>query len=186
LKLTNEFSDRKGEILFFLDHYKYLSGKILDIGCGTGNMAEYYPDYTGISTNPTEVDAGKQRGRNIILCDSHDLLYHFKVNSFDGFIMWDSLEHFYSPLLALHNAEMILKEGGRGLIFMPGQNWLDCKDHIHVMTKPQMLHLINKVGKLEVTCYPKRYEDPTIYCEGMAVYEVRKNSEKEQVFKLWG
>ncbi len=184
--LNNTFSDRKGKILFFPEHYKFLSGKILDIGCGTGNMAEYYPDYTGISTNPIEVETGKKRGRNIILCDAHDLTYHFKADSFDGFIMWDSLEHFHSPYTALSEIKMMLKNGGRGLIFMPGQNWLDCKDHIHVMTEPQMLHLINKVGSFDVKCYPKKYDDPGIYCEGMAVYELTKNIEKEQIFALQG
>jgi SAM-dependent methyltransferase len=184
--LKNTFSDRKGEILFFPEHYKFLSGNILDIGCGTGNMADYYPQYTGISTNPQEVETGKKRGRNILFCDAHDLSYPFKVETFDGFIMWDSLEHFYSPFLALNEAKTVLKNGGRGLIFMPGQNWLNCKDHIHVMTEPQMLQLINKVGSFEVKCYPKKYDDPIIYCDGMAVYELTKNVEKEQIFELQG
>jgi SAM-dependent methyltransferase len=180
--MINTFSDRRGEILFFKDHFSWLLDTrcVLDIGCGTGNMADWFRNYIGITSNPQEVEVGKARGRDIRLCDAHDLSGLTDIG-IDGFIMWDSLEHFVSPYTALKEIYKILPHGGKGLIFMPGQNWLDCKDHIHVMTVPQMNHLLNKVG-FDRVVHEKTYEDKNIYCEGMAVYELVKDENKVFTF----
>ncbi len=186
--MVNTFSDRRGEILFFKDHKEYLNPckHIIDIGCGTGNMADYFPQkYTGITTNPEEVKAGISRGRDIVLCDAHGEKLKEIAKGCDGFIMWDSLEHFTAPYLALKNIFDILPEDGRGLIFMPGQNWLDCRDHIHTMTVPQMMHILNKVNFTSVV-HEKKYPDLHIACEGMAVYEVTKISSRVQNYTYWG
>lgn len=187
--LDNTFSDRRGEILFFNEHKDFLKDRtIIDIGCGTGNMADYYKDYVGLTNNINESTAGKKRGRKMIWGDAHELndvirASQYNKIKFDGFIMWDSLEHFVSPYIALCEARDLMPEGGRGLIFMPGQNWLSCRDHIHVMTVPQMEHLLNKVGGFDGIIHEKQY-DTNEYGDstGMAVYELIKNSEHVSYF----
>lgn len=174
MHINNDFSDRR-EVLFFKDYYNRIKGKILDIGCGTGNASEWYDDYTGITTNPDEVAEGIRRNRNIVLCDAHQLNMVFRPSIFNGFIMWDTLEHFYSPYIALLEAKQVLKEGGKGLIFMPGQNWLTCHDHIHTMTKPQMLHLFNRTNFKVLEANLHNYPDGSDGC-GMAVYVIQKDS----------
>jgi len=164
------YSDRR-EVLFFKDHYLYLTGKVLDIGCGTGNAADFYNDYTGITLNRQEIDTGVTRGRNIKYMDAENL--SLDTSTFDGFIMWDSLEHFLSPYRALCEARRVLKPNGRGLIFMPGQNWVNCHEHLHVMTVPQMEQLLKRTFFRIASVYEKTYpNDPDKFCEGMAVYEI--------------
>ena len=73
-QLSNTFSDRRGEILFFNEHKDFLADRtIIDIGCGTGNMADYYKHYVGVTSNIEEVENGKKRGRNILFGDAHNL-----------------------------------------------------------------------------------------------------------------
>jgi ubiquinone/menaquinone biosynthesis C-methylase UbiE len=171
-KPTLNYSDRK-EVLFFKDHYKYLSGAVLDIGCGTGNAGNFYDNYIGITLNHKEIE---NRLHDVRYMNAENL--EFPDNTFDGFIMWDSLEHFLSPYVALMEAQRVLKEGGKGLIFMPGQNWLDCHEHLHVMTIPQMQQLLKRTFFELIEVIPKTYPDnPDRFCEGMAIYYIRKNTD---------
>ena len=112
----------------------------------------------------------------------HDI--PFIDEKFDGFIMWDSLEHCQSAYIALCEARRILKEGGKGIIFMPGQNWLNCHCHITCYTIPQMQQLFRQSGLCCVEIHEKTYQDDSQKeCEGMAVYLVVKDPEYKAVFK---
>ena len=154
----------------------YLTGSILDIGCGTGNLQSHIRPcvrYTGVTSNELEAAEGIKRGRDIRHLDAHDLS---KISgSYNWFVMWDSLEHFYSPFIALLEAKKKIKTYGQGLIFMPGQNWLGCHDHIHTMTVPQMFHLFKRTGFKLIRCDERKYDNPNTYCEGMAVYIVEND-----------
>jgi ubiquinone/menaquinone biosynthesis C-methylase UbiE len=178
-KILDDYSDRP-DVLFQDEHLPYILNceNIIDLGCGNGRLVKklnevYKKNAVGITYNPQEVK--NKLHKNIQLMDMHEL--DFNDESFDGFVMWDSLEHCSSAYIALCEARRVLKENGKGLIFMPGQNWLDCHVHICCYTVKQMLQLF-KQAKLElVNVYEKKYiQDENRYCEGMAIYEVRKNS----------
>lgn len=177
--LQDDFSNRD-EVLFMDKYIKELQpqkGHLLDIGCGTGTSSKLWRgEWTGVTGNTEEVKVGAQKNLDISLRDAHDLGFDDKV--FDCFMMWDSLEHFVAPFIALSEAKRVLVNGGQGLIFMPGQNWLDHHNHIHVMTMPQMYQLFKRVGLKILNAWGLVYpHDPTLWCEGMAVYRVEKDPE---------
>jgi len=163
----DEFSNRSN-VLFFDEEIGYLheEGKTIDIGCGTGNSQPYFGNWTGLTFNKMEFDSAKQSfpNRDIVYGDAHNI--SFPNGIFDNFIFWDSLEHMVSPFIALIEAMRVCKPMAKGLIFMPGQNWLEHHDHIHVMNVPQMEQLFRKVGLRCVKSIRKKYpSNPEMYCE---------------------
>lgn len=181
----DDYSNRP-EILFqdeFMDFIK-AHKQILDIGSGTGQLVQKLNTTSertayGITYNPLEVK--NKIHDNILLADMHNL--PFRNESFDLFIMWDSLEHAQSAYIALCEAKRVLKINGHGLIFMPGQNWLDCSCHICVYTVAQMKQLFKQSGLKLIDVYEKTYpNDETISCEGMAIYKVKNDKDYKPTF----
>lgn len=175
---NDEYSDRQ-EVLFFDEHVNFLNqcGKVLDLGCGTGNASKHilakYIKYVGITHNQLEVDEAKKRGIDVRYGDMHNLSF-LKGSMFDGAIMWDSLEHCVAPFIALKEAKKYLTYDGKLLIFMPGRNWINEASHLHVMYPDQMMDILYKAGfyaNCIIKHYPKGTISENVDYTGMAVYE---------------
>lgn len=85
------------------------TGTTLEIGGGTGNLKQYLANVisTDIVKTPM-LDA---------TCDAHAL--PFKDESFDNIIAVDALHHFESPIRFFHEAQRILRKGGRIILLDP-------------------------------------------------------------------
>ncbi|MEW5920580.1 MAG: class I SAM-dependent methyltransferase [Bacillota bacterium] len=179
----DEYSDRQ-TVLYLFDHLPWLDEcqKIIDLGCGVGNLVKKLIDrgkeVVGVTYQKSEVQAGKKKhGIDLILADMHDL--PFNDSYFDGMVMWDSLEHCTAPYIALCEARRVVRPGGRGLIFMPGQDWQDCRYHLIVLTQKQMVHLLKQSGwKLERLADKSTKTKPE-----MTVYEVVNDPNYKPGFK---
>lgn len=166
----DEFSNRDATTLVgWVELFPMLQGynKILDIGCGVGNVVSHLNSIgfnaTGVTYQQREVEYAKSLGRNtIIQADMHVL--PFQDNSFDMFLMWDSLEHAIAPLAALHEAKRVVKPGGRGCIFIPSQNWIETPYHIIVPTIRQMRHLLGLAGLSLEAIIDYWGNEQAIYC----------------------
>ena len=80
-----------------------ISGKTLDIGCGTGRYSKYFPNRIGIDIYKTPaVD---------FIADAHDLKI-FKGEEFDGILCTEVLEHLHSPQIAINEMYRVLKTNG--------------------------------------------------------------------------
>jgi len=147
----DEFSDRDPETLIgWKENYPYIADCkiIIDIGCGIGNVVEWLSKRGhlsfGITYQNKEVIRAHELKRAVYYGDMHNL--GGMESSFDAFIMWDSLEHSIAPLIALNEVKRIIRNGGKGLIFIPNQNWVECSYHIIVPTIRQMKHLLELAG----------------------------------------
>jgi SAM-dependent methyltransferase len=97
---------------------------LLDIGCGTGWLAEHFADYTGIDGSPDAVAAAAERGRHIVHGDVDQPL-PFEDSSFDGVVLKDLLEHVTDPVAVVREAHRVLKPGGRVFASSPdAQRWV--------------------------------------------------------------
>lgn len=105
------------------------SGKILDLGSGTGaflnEMAKNGWDATGLE--PSE-DARKfaKRTYNINL-RNNDELFSLPANSFDAITLWHVLEHIHQLHRTMQQLKNLLKENGKLIIAVPNYTSLDQK-----------------------------------------------------------
>lgn len=98
--------------------------KLLDVGCGTGWIADHFSDYTGVDGSPDAVAAARERGRNVDLHDVAERL-PFDDASFDGVVMKDLLEHVPDPVALVRQVRRVLRPGGRVFASSPdAQRWV--------------------------------------------------------------
>lgn len=98
--------------------------QLLDIGCGSGWLAQHFPSYTGIDGSPEAVEIARGLGRNVTEGDVNEPL-PFADESFDAIVMKDLLEHVTDPVAVVREAKRVLRPGG--LIFASSpdaQRWV--------------------------------------------------------------
>jgi SAM-dependent methyltransferase len=101
------------------------TGKILDIGCGTGRftipLASRFPDFTVVgadkSSNMLEQAQQKQGAERVLWSEQDICNQDFDSASFDLVFLSDLLHHIANPLDAIRECKRVLRPGG----------WLLCK-----------------------------------------------------------
>lgn len=97
---------------------------LLDIGCGTGWLAQHFPSYTGIDGSPDAVEIAHGLGRNVIQGDVDEPL-PFAAESFDAVVMKDLLEHVADPVALVREVRRVLRPGGIVFASSPdAQRWV--------------------------------------------------------------
>jgi SAM-dependent methyltransferase len=98
--------------------------KLLDVGCGTGWLAEHFSDYTGIDGSPEAVAAAQAKGRSIVQGDVDEPL-PFEDSSFDGVVLKDLLEHVADPVALVRDVHRVLRPAGLVFASSPdAQRWV--------------------------------------------------------------
>lgn len=95
------------------------AGRILDIGCGTGEFSGSFPNfsYTGIDISPAYIAYAKKRyRRNFIVMDAMHL--QFAADSYDAVFIMAILHHLSQAQVnsVLQEAKRVVKTGGKVLI----------------------------------------------------------------------
>jgi SAM-dependent methyltransferase len=145
---------------------------ILDIGCGTGvAINELYnqgKDVSGITINEVEKKKaiekyGEWIGGLIAIGDVHELPWASDL--FDGVIMWEILEHTISPLIALWEANRVLKMGGKLVLMIPHECYIGIPDHTIVTNHAQTKALLNKAGFSVTSLWDMTGQSGRYWCE---------------------
>ena len=98
--------------------------RVLDVGCGTGWLADHFADYTGLDGSPDAVAAAVERGRDVRLHDVAEPL-PCEDTSFDAVVMKDLLEHVPDPVALVREVRRVLRPGGRVFASSPdAQRWV--------------------------------------------------------------
>ena len=97
---------------------------LLDIGCGNGWLAEYFPNYTGVDAMPEAVAAAAAKRRNVLQADADEPL-PFDNATFDAVVLKDVLEHVRDPVAVVREARRVLRPRGRVFAASPdAQRWV--------------------------------------------------------------
>jgi SAM-dependent methyltransferase len=121
--------------------------KLLDVGCGTGWLAEHFSDYIGIDGSPEAVAAALSKGRSIVQGDVDEPL-PFEDASFEGVVLKDLLEHVADPVAVVRETHRVLRPGGRVFASSPdAQRWVwDDYTHRRPFTRKGMRLLFADQG----------------------------------------
>ena len=121
------FASRTRAILGYLDRYMGpgTNRRILDVGCGAGNMAHHLAHYgqvTGVDTNSRPLEVARQRGLQVQEGSADDL--PFDDNTFDLVTLLDVVEHVPNEHGVFGECYRVLKPGGKLMVTVPALMWL--------------------------------------------------------------
>ncbi len=93
-----------------------LSGRLLDVGCGTKPYKHLFQvnEYIGL-----EIDTTYNREKKDIDVFYDGTVFPFEDNSFDSLLCNQVLEHVFNPEEFLQQINRVLKVGGKGIITVP-------------------------------------------------------------------
>jgi SAM-dependent methyltransferase len=138
------------------------SGRILDVGCATGNFLNMMSHFGawelyGVDINAAGVQYARDRyGINACLGELADGRY--KDGFFDVVTMWDVMEHVHDPTATLAEVHRILKPGGLFLVRVPnvatwdaklfGRFWAgyDAPRHLYIYSPPTLTRFLDNAG----------------------------------------
>lgn len=138
------------------------NGKLLDLGCGTGQFLAMMRQYSGwevvgIEPNAEAADFARQTfGLNILTGDLFSA--QFPDDYLDVVTMWDVLEHLYEPVVTLQEIGRVLKPDGLLILRTPslnsldaclfGRYWagLDSPRHIAIYSRSTIKLLLDRAG----------------------------------------
>lgn len=115
-----------GQPGYFRDVTRHFApgAKMLDVGCGSGWLADHFEDYTGVDGSPDAVREATANGRNVTLADVDEPL-PFDDDAFEGAILKDLLEHVRDPVAVVREVGRVLRPGGLVFASSPdAQRWV--------------------------------------------------------------
>ena len=112
-------------------------GRLLDIGCGDGNLVfkslDYYSEIYGMDIAGTRLKVARKKRNGLkprdrkkikfVLADA-DQPFPFKNSFFNAVTLVATLEHFFDPYFILGETKRVLKTGGRIIIEVPNLGYL--------------------------------------------------------------
>lgn len=133
-------------------HYLYprlclhLSGRVLDIGSGIGDMLAFRPDTIGLDINPHLVEFCRQRGLDAMVMND-DGSFPCGDSEFDSVLLDNVVEHIADPSELLRETRRVLKPGGVLLIGVPGvKGFASDPDHKIFYTRAALIKTVEPYG----------------------------------------
>lgn len=141
---------------------KKRKGKILDVGCGTGDtlvlLKELGWDVYGLEIDQNAVAVAKKRGLRNVTLGGYARISLFKDNYFDVIRLYHVIEHIPNPSECLRLLYKKLKPGGEVILGTPnfqsmtssifGRYWynLDTPRHVFIFSPKTLSMLVRKEG----------------------------------------
>ncbi|MBL7124617.1 MAG: class I SAM-dependent methyltransferase [Dehalococcoidales bacterium] len=112
---------------------KFVTGKVLVIGCGRGAELKVIEELTGISPvsvdiNPHFIEGVRQQGYEALVCDL-DKGVPLGNGTFDTVYAADILEHVESPTRVLRESYRVLTPGGTLIVLAPNVDFRHERSH---------------------------------------------------------
>ena len=98
---------------------RHVGGRVLDVGCGIGDMLAYRPQTIGVDVNPRAVEYGRSRGLTVQQMQPDVLPFPDAV--FDSVVLDNVLEHLVKPEPLLAEIHRVLRPGGTFVVGVPGE-----------------------------------------------------------------
>ena len=126
----------------------HLKGKVLDVGCGIGDMLSYRQNTVGLDVNPLNVDFCQKRQLEAYVMKPD--IIPFRDETFDSALLDNVLEHIEKPSLLFKEMRRVLKPDGILLIGVPGIKGYKSDDDHKVFYDEKKLHALAKKNRFNV------------------------------------
>lgn len=137
-------------------------GKILDVGCATGFFLKAARDRNwkteGVEVSKFATDYARTHYK-FKIHQGNFLTLKITPNSYDIITLWDVIEHFHNPILALNKINKLLKPGGLLILSTPDaksipakltrERWVGYKlsdEHLGYFSRQTLESLLNNAG----------------------------------------
>ncbi len=97
---------------------RHLTGRVLDVGCGIGDMVRFRPDTVGVDVNEKTVSFCRSEGLDVRQMEPDRL--PLEAATFDGVVLDNVLEHLARPQPLLAEIRRVLRPGGTFVVGVPG------------------------------------------------------------------
>jgi SAM-dependent methyltransferase len=171
-KRTTKISWSKKRIIKILD--KYLKGRVLDAGCGSGFFSKYFVDKgcetIALDNSKKALELTKNLDEKIIAKEGDVFNIPFKNEYFDVVFSDGLLEHYINPENILLEFKKVLKPHGKLITFVPNKfsYWLLAKPFVmkeideHAFSLSKLIELHERVSfkVIEsggISVFPVRY-----------------------------
>ena len=131
-KLFLPFSPTREKVAF--SFAKNLSGQLLDIGCGEGdliiNLSGYYKELDGVDMLDTRIKRGRKNiaGKNLnnifLMVRNIEDGLQFSSRSFDVVICLSVIEYTFDPYFSVQEIAGVLKNGGTLILSVPNTGFV--------------------------------------------------------------
>ncbi len=124
---------------------RHLSGHVLDVGCGIGDLLAFRKGTVGTDINPRAITWCRANGHNAEAM-MPDIL-PFENGTFDGLVLDNVLEHITDPAPLLLEAYRVLRPRGHVLIGVPGRRgYASDTDHKVFYDENLLISTMTKAG----------------------------------------
>ena len=126
-----------------------VQGHVLDIGCGTGTLADFYAgEYTGVDYSKVAIDHARTIRRasaNFIVSSAEDLKT-WGAKKYNSVVMAEFLEHIDADDGILDVLANMTAENGRWIISVPNGDRVPDPSHVRMFTVPELRKKFSKYG----------------------------------------
>lgn len=139
-----------------------LSGKVLDVACGTGTLAKYYSgDYCGIDISDVAIKKAKIERRKDAKFYYFDVSksWQLKYGNFDCAYLGEFLEHVDDDKVVFDNILKACKRNARIVVSVPNGDRVPDESHCRIFTCAQIRRDYSKYGKVRFHTWEGFHED---------------------------
>ena len=155
--IYNEFYRKFGESIHldperFMEIANLCKGEVLDVGCGTGDLADFYDGfYAGIDISDVAIKMAntKERKNANFFCGDITKIKEDGDNKFDTIVLAEILEHLKDDKELFKNLEQWVKPNSRIIITVPNGDRIPIKEHVRDFTVPQLRKRFSEFGKVK-------------------------------------
>jgi len=124
---------------------RQLTGKVLDVGCGIGDMLRARPGTVGVDINRETVAWCRSQGLDAQVMEPDRL--PFDDQQFDGVVLDNVLEHIAFPQPLLNDIRRVLRPSGRFIVGVPGAcGFASDNDHKVYYDEPSLRRTVEAIG----------------------------------------
>ena len=125
---------------------RFLSGRVVDVGCGIGDFLSYRENSTGVDVNPNNVAYCLRKGADAHLIDGTGR-YPFSDGEFDGAMLDNVLEHLTDPGHMLAEIHRVVRSGGILIVGVPGRRgYASAPDHKRFYDEDDLVGRLGEAG----------------------------------------